>query len=219
MVFFNWDTLYIKMFSHFGDIVKKYCTFQSSFPKMLKYGDDKKSKLIKYVQKDRYEDDRQALLEKLASLTSEQVEMQEELREMRQYCKYYAKHYSDLKLEFMQTKHFVLKELNKDLPTSQEFFNSPNGLKLRDDRDSDLSQGSSSRGRSDDGIDRKVSDMMGRIDELEQEVNLLRLENRSLKSMTHSRDDSQSSGSSKKSSFGRNGETVLYIGEKGSKIV
>lgn len=187
---------------------------------MLKHGDDKKSTLIRPVDEKRYFDDREAILNKLTALTAEQVDMQEEIRELRQYCKYYARHYSDLKLEFMQTKHFLLKELNKDLPSSQEFFNSPNGLKLSDDEHSDyLSQGSSSRGRSDDELDRKTTDMMGRIDELQQEVHQLRLENRSLK--THSRDDSQSSGSSssKKSPFGRTGETVLYIGDKGSKVV
>lgn len=188
---------------------------------MLKYGDEKKSKLLKYVPKDQYENDRQALLDKLAALTSEQVAMQEELQEIRQYCKFYATHYSDLKLEFMQTKHFVLKELNKDLPSAQEFYNSPNGLKLSDDRDSDVSQSSSGRGRTEDGLERKMADMMGRIDELEEEVNQLRLENRTLKSKTHSRDDSGSSGysSNKKSVFGKSGETVLYIGENGSKIV
>lgn len=183
--------------------------FQKSSLKLLTTEDKKKLNLPRYVEEDKYHEDRQVLLDKLSALTAEQVGMQEELQEMRQYCRFYARHYSDLKLEFMHTKHFVLKELNKDLPTNYEFHNNANGLKLTDD--DRLLQGSSSS-RNEDQISRKVADMMGRIDELEQEVNQLRLENRSLKSKSHSRDDSQSSGSSKKSEYVRNSDTLLYLG-------
>lgn len=93
-------------------------------------GEQKLLKNKEQVDLATYDKEKKELLTKISKLEDRQSELEKQLAQTKTYCDFYAKMYTDLKMEFMQTKHVLLKGLNVEGVPDSQFVNTANGLSV-----------------------------------------------------------------------------------------